>query len=351
MGAFLSQPLTSKILQRKGNEQFRVGAAIMQGWRESMEDAHTIELQLDKHKDTAFFGVFDGHCGKLASKFCSENMHKYIDSINDEITQQNITDKIFELDKSFMDSNLVEDGTTAIFSLVRPGQNGMKEVIVGNIGDSRAVLGQASKTALGLSEDHKPNNAIEQKRIEKAGGFVSLNRVRGNLALSRAIGDRSYKIPTDFPPKDQQVTCDPEYKSVPITDQDFLFLGCDGIYEGDIFTVESVIQYISEKLEKTDDLAQVCADLLEECLQRGSKDNMSAMIVQFKDGRDYDRADEYCPGPFHEGPRHQEFQEAYQSFAKSYGNLSIEESRKLFETIQKNKANSVTSPETNKETN
>jgi serine/threonine protein phosphatase PrpC len=68
MGAFLSQPLTSKILQRKGNENFRVGAAIMQGWRESMEDAHTIELTLEKHKDVAFFGVFDGHCGKTCFK-------------------------------------------------------------------------------------------------------------------------------------------------------------------------------------------------------------------------------------------------------------------------------------------
>jgi len=267
-------------------------------------------------------------------------MYKYIDSI-DEFSDQKLSEKIFELDKSFMDSNLIEDGTTAIFAIVTPGlTTGTQLVKVGNIGDSRAVLCKA-KLSVALSEDHKPNSPIEQNRIEKAGGFVSLNRVRGNLALSRAIGDRSYKVPPDFHPKDQQVTCDPEYKTIEVTTDDFLLIGCDGIYEGDIFTVESVIKYISDKLEITDDLAQIASDLLDECLERGSKDNMSAMIIQFKDGRDYEKKDEFVPGPYHEGPRHHEFQEAYQNFTLSYGNMNVDEARKLYDENQKKNQNGV----------
>lgn len=44
-----------------------------------------------------------------------------------------------------------------------------------------------------LSYDHKPNNELETKRIEAAGGWVMFNRVNGNLALSRALGDYIFK--------------------------------------------------------------------------------------------------------------------------------------------------------------
>lgn len=44
-----------------------------------------------------------------------------------------------------------------------------------------------------LSFDHKPNNELETKRIEAAGGWVMFNRVNGNLALSRALGDYIFK--------------------------------------------------------------------------------------------------------------------------------------------------------------
>lgn len=39
------------------------------------------------------------------------------------------------------------------------------------------------------TEDHKPMDAEERKRIYETGGFVRYNRVNGNLALSRAFGD------------------------------------------------------------------------------------------------------------------------------------------------------------------
>jgi hypothetical protein len=40
----------------------RYGATGMQGWRNTMEDAHITELDLGD--GVAFFGVYDGHGGK-----------------------------------------------------------------------------------------------------------------------------------------------------------------------------------------------------------------------------------------------------------------------------------------------
>lgn len=46
-----------------------------------------------------------------------------------------------------------------------------KTIYCANAGDSRAVISTANN-AIGLSEDHKPDNALELKRIENAKHFV-----------------------------------------------------------------------------------------------------------------------------------------------------------------------------------
>jgi len=66
------------------------------------------------------------------------------------------------------------------------------EIICANSGDSRAVLSNAGK-CIELSIDHKPDLPTEKSRIEKAGGFVEDNRVKGVLNLSRSLGDLEYK--------------------------------------------------------------------------------------------------------------------------------------------------------------
>ena len=56
-------------------------------------------------------------------------------------------------------------------------------------GDSRCVLCNLKGEAKELSRDHKPDDKLEKKRIEKAGGKVDDGRINCNLNLSRAIGD------------------------------------------------------------------------------------------------------------------------------------------------------------------
>jgi len=135
-----------------------------------------------------------------------------------------------------------------------------------------------------------------------------------------------------------------------VTSEDFLFIACDGIFEGDIFTRESVVEWITEKLKKTDDIAMIMAELLDECVLRGSRDNMSAMLIQFKDGTDFDKPDEYIPGPFFEGQKHQKFQDAYKQFAEKAG-FTVDDSRKKYEELEKMKKGETNGSNTNNTNN
>ena len=67
------------------------------------------------------------------------------------------------------------------------------KIYCANAGDSRAILVREKAGAIALSKDHKPNLQQEQQRIEAAGHSVSMERVDGSLALSRALGDYSFK--------------------------------------------------------------------------------------------------------------------------------------------------------------
>jgi serine/threonine protein phosphatase PrpC len=57
-----------------------------------------------------------------------------------------------------------------------------------------------------LSNDHKPYQAVEMKRIIDAGGHVKNNRVNAELAVSRSLGDLSFKADPDLPSHKQMVS-------------------------------------------------------------------------------------------------------------------------------------------------
>ncbi|EPB70570.1 protein phosphatase 2C [Ancylostoma ceylanicum] len=164
MGQTLSEPVTTKESASCVNELFTVGSSCMQGWRiiaqfTDMEDAHTHLLSLPDDPRCAFFAVYDGHGGPKASQFAGINLHKQI----------------------------------------------LQQADYANVGDSRAVVSVCGE-ARPLSFDHKPANEKEAKRILAAGGWVEFNRVNGNLALSRALGDFVFKRNESIPPEEQIVT-------------------------------------------------------------------------------------------------------------------------------------------------
>jgi len=324
MGLGLSHPITSKMLYRIGNPNFKIGMATMHGWRESMEDAHCIELSLPKHSDVAFFGIFDGHSGSLCATYMAEHLFKNIDAVENLTDLDALASTCIRTDEQFLSAEQYiynDDGCACIFTLCR-NENGKVSLINGNIGDSRTIFAKKendSYKAVACTYDHKPTDAKEKERIEAAKGYVSLQRVDGQLALSRAFGDRQLKTPIDYPGDKKKVTSNPDFILETGTSEDFLFMACDGIYEADVFGRQDVITWIANKMETTQDLAVICAALLDECLERGSHDNMSAMIIQFKDGTSYNAEKEYVPGPWFDGEQDKKFQTAYTADALAAG--------------------------------
>jgi len=56
-------------------------------------------------------------------------------------------------------------------------------------------------------------------------------RVNGNLNLSRAIGDLTYKKNKRVQPKDQIISAFPDVRVQPLGKIEFVVMGCDGIWE------------------------------------------------------------------------------------------------------------------------
>ncbi|GET03973.1 phosphatase 2C-like domain-containing protein [Rhizophagus clarus] len=265
----------------------------MQGWRISMEDAHTAELTLKDKKGFSFFGVYDGHGGQNVAKYSGAHLHERIardpsfpDNIEEAIKNGFLgTDEDLRNDTQYAND---PSGCTAVTAIITPENH----VYVGNAGDSRAVI-SISGIANAMSNDHKPVNKEESERITKAGGFVEFGRVNGNLALSRAIGDFEFKQNPNLSPELQIVTAFPDVKKEEITaDTEFLVLACDGIW--DCLSSQQVVNFIRREISSEPNLQKACENLMDKCLAKDSElggigcDNMTVIIVGFLNGRTVD---------------------------------------------------------------
>jgi serine/threonine protein phosphatase PrpC len=210
MGVYLSEPNKEKDTQTDKHADVMYVATGMQGWRKEMEDSHICHL--DIVPGVHCFGVFDGHGGKEVALYVEKHflgVLKSTPSFNKDWGQA-LKETFFKLDEKMLadkkgvmatidgtEEDHSQAGCTATCIIVTPD-----EVICANSGDSRTVICEGTK-ADPMSEDHKPENEAEQERIENAGGFVADNRVNGNLALSRALGDFEYKNSSDKGPTEQ----------------------------------------------------------------------------------------------------------------------------------------------------
>lgn len=333
MGSGLQKAVTSVVTRRVGCNAFEVGFAEMNGWRGSMEDAHVIHIQ----DDWGFFGVFDGHGGDKCSEFIARRYKEEIEANGPPPDDQAMKDMALRLDQEWLDRG-ESSGSTGTFVIVTPIAGGKFKLRVGNVGDSRILLGRRSGeiypgpgTDHGLTVDHKPDLDSERARIEAAGGTVQnvtgVARVNGDLAVSRAFGDSQHKQPDTKPAEEQQVSALPELTDFECDSSDILVLVCDGISEGSFPNAE-VIRLIADKLKPGADGSPVdprdaAVATCREALAQNSKDNLSCMIVTLDGCGKPVNEKGFIPGPF--CPEDKGFTDAYRAMAR-HAEMSLEQS-------------------------
>ncbi|KAI0228535.1 putative protein phosphatase 2C T23F11.1 [Lamellibrachia satsuma] len=302
MGQTLSEPVTAKETSICGNANLRVASSCMQGWRINMEDAHVQMLSLPGDKDASFFAVFDGHGGARVAQYAGTHLHKKI--LSDPAYAEGQVEEAIRRGFLATDEDMLNDdsmkeelaGTTAVIVLIKNSK-----IFCGNVGDSRVVASIRGEVQQ-LSFDHKPSNESETKRIIAAGGWVEFNRVNGNLALSRALGDFVFKKNDTKKPEEQIVTAQPDVVVRDLTDDhEFLILACDGIW--DVLSNQEVVDFVRGRIANKIEPETICEELMMRCLapdcQMGGLgcDNMTVVLVCFLHANTYENLANMCTRP------------------------------------------------------
>jgi len=311
-----------------------------------MEDAKSLCLRLsDKHPDLALFGVYDGHAGDSCARYLEKAVPRTVGNLSNPTVREQLEDAMLSVDEELLNNpDTRNNGSTCVIAIVKAvakndifpstvkvevsGKSGLFEkkesisskvyqITVSNVGDSRALLLKKDGRWKLLTRDHKPSLPAEKVRIENAEGKVDNDRVDGQLALSRAMGDWNYKLNGKLKPHEQKVIATPEVSSILAEEGDHLLLCCDGIFEK--LSTKDVCEFVHRDLQMTACMepAMTLARLVDFSLDNGSKDNMTALCVTFKDGKEYSlQGNELLPGRFFEYARDEKFKKAYLDFAK-----------------------------------
>lgn len=110
MGAYLSEPLTTKNSSDEANGLLASGSSSMQGWRISQEDAHNCILNFDAN--TSFFAVYDGHGGAEVAQYCSIHLPTFLKNLSAykaKDFEQALKDAFIGFDATLLEEKVIEE--------------------------------------------------------------------------------------------------------------------------------------------------------------------------------------------------------------------------------------------------
>ena len=296
---------------------------------------------------TTFAAVFDGHGGDECSNYLVEalphqlraemlehrvalreaieqsrtirNKSEQTEDPASELMRKILKTSYLRTDKEFISpKNAPQSGSTAA-TVILLG----RRLFAANVGDSRVVLCRGGGQCVELTSDHKPSRPDEAARVRAAGGFILHKRVMGELAITRAFGDKSFKMgikamleedADDLAGNNENeqakdltaplVSAEPEIASMVSWEyahvfirgrilltlaslflqilshnDEFLLLACDGLF--DVFRSQDAIALARQELiAHRGEPAEVARILSDQAIRvRRSRDNVSILVI------------------------------------------------------------------------
>ena len=278
----------------------------------------------------SYFGIFDGHGGEGCSEFLKNNFLNYLienknfpfdiktsltetfEKVEEEFFKQKCNESLEQSDKS---------GSCALVSVLYDNK-----IYIANVGDSRAIMSiNGGAKVKQLTTDHKPNNPKEFERVIKQGSKIypddnddpdrdpsklafikdkaELEKYKNNnpdeeiifreypsdLAVTRSIGDIKAKK-KQYGGNPGSIINKPDVYIHDINNtDDFIVMGCDGIFD-DLSNqeVSDAAWYIfktesKEKNYEINELTQdACDIIIKYGLEKQTSDNLSCIVIGFE---------------------------------------------------------------------
>eukprot|EP01062_Namystynia_karyoxenos_P046607 TRINITY_DN34989_c0_g1_i1.p1 TRINITY_DN34989_c0_g1~~TRINITY_DN34989_c0_g1_i1.p1 ORF type:complete len:570 (+),score=124.42 TRINITY_DN34989_c0_g1_i1:120-1829(+) len=324
----LRAPVLTRAEELAATENWVAGSAGVAGWRPEMED---VQLLVALPSGAVACAVFDGHCGDGCSGFASRRMRELLLSEGPPRTPRAAEELCLRIDAEYIAAGSA-DGSTVALAVVLP-DGGM---LVAHAGDSRAVLAGLADGALmpaqgsggALTRDHTPAAPAERARVEAAGGCVKPGRVprvitaaaQRGIAVTRALGDRDFKLAPGRSPREQAVTACPDVIVREFPPGGLLLLASDGAFEGRL-SCAAAAEVAAQTIRNGGSPDAAAAAVCLAAVQGGSKDNVSCCVICAASavsipGPAYRRC--VVPGPLSR-PRDCGFAEAWRRMAERVG--------------------------------
>ena len=284
--------------------------------------------KMKKWPKMSYFGIFDGHGGEGCSEFLSNNFLKYL--IENKNFPFDIKLSLIETFEKVDQEFFKQKCNTTLEESDRSGSCGLvtllydNKIFIANLGDSRIIMSiNGGDKVKQLSSDHKPNNPKEFERALKNGSKVYIDNGEGNnkditklnfikekselekykknennkeeiifreypsnLAVMRAIGDIKAKK-KEYGGNPGTIINKPDVYIFDINpSNDFIVMGCDGIF--DDLSNQEVSDAVwcvfkNELKEKNYDIhgltQDACDLIIKYALEKQTSDNLSCIVI------------------------------------------------------------------------